>query len=389
PSPPTSILPPLARLASYTSDQISSAITNLRTLYFPSPPQISTIHKRLQLPRTLTYGDDAPDSGYASAEEDEEACRDSDEEDALDVLRGDAFERSFALKWLTGFVARADAWLTGTADERDTVSRTAALDAASALLSRFVGSAPEPAVTRAFAFATPGSGAAIEVQLNDAPLLDGDHTCVGLQSWASSIVLAERMCADPPAFGLERPTRVLELGAGTGLLSIAAAQLLFPASTPIPPTPSIIATDYHPAVLTNLARNVAANGVAARVAVRALDWAAPDFPPGGRFAVVLAADVVYAPAHAAWLARCVAGLLARPGEDGKAEGGVFWMIIALRGTGRHEGLADTVGTAFPRTEEIDGIEWTLGILGVDTLGKVEGVGRADEGGYRLYKIGWV
>ncbi|KAI0066560.1 S-adenosyl-L-methionine-dependent methyltransferase, partial [Artomyces pyxidatus] len=364
PTPPTSSLPALARLAAHTVSQITDALDNLSKLYFPPP---SPPAPRL---RTLIHDGAVPDSGYASEEEDDDLAppepQQADDED-IDVLRADTFERSFAIKWLTGFTARADTFLTsGAPSEAD--ARADAVDTAAALLSAFVDSPPEQAVTRAFSFASPSGP--VHIELNDAPLLAGDHTSVGLQSWASSIVLAERMCATPSAFSLATGARIIELGAGTGLLSIAAAKL-FPAS-------EVIATDYHPDVLANLERNVTGNGV--DVAVRALDWEHPEFPEGGAFDVVLAADVVYHPAHAAWIRACVEGLLAKDGA--------FWMIVALRATGRHEGLADTVGEVFPRLEDArDGGE-ILCVLREETLGRMDGCGRADEGGYRLYRIGW-
>lgn len=206
---------------------------------------------------------------------------------------------------------------------------------------------------------------------------------VGLQSWASSILLAERICANPGRFGFEvtkrgESLRVLELGAGTGLLSIAAARIL--ARAQLRPPPLIVATDFHPDVLANLQRNVDTNDDAGGVLVRELDWSRPNLdgaPFDRAFDVILAADVVYEPPHASWIADCVAALLARPA-------GVLWMIIALRTGGRHEGLSSTVIEAFSR--EQSGAK--LAILEEETLRRIDGHGRADETGYKLFKIGW-
>jgi hypothetical protein len=147
------------------------------------------------------------------------------------------------------------------------------------------------------------------------------------------------------------------------------------------PHPFIVATDFHPDVLANLQRNVDTNGDAQSILVRELDWSRPDIgvaPFDRPFDVILAADVVYEPPHASWIASCVAKLLARPA-------GVLWMIIALRSGGRHEGLSSTVVEAFFHEE--GGAR--LCILEQETLRRIDGHGRADEMGYELFKIGWV
>ncbi|KAA1471589.1 hypothetical protein DENSPDRAFT_752379, partial [Dentipellis sp. KUC8613] len=404
PTAPTSSLPPLARISQHSSAQVQAALDNLRTIYFPPPPPTPArtikVAKRNPKLAHLIHDASVPDSGYASAEDEEDAEETRDENEELDILRSDAFERAFALKWLTGFAARADLWLDPAAcPPADEGPRAALVDAAAALLAAFVGGEPEAAVTRAFSFpfgcsAKEGEeGETISVELNDAPLLSEDHTSVGLQSWASSILLAERMAADPDSFGLgprpiqagRRERRILELGAGTGLLSIATAKIL-ERHGETGAKATIVATDFHPDVLANLQANVDANFKWDPVDVRPLDWEHPVYeePFDVPFDIILAADVVYEPLHAAWIRGCVERLLVKPqGEDGA--GGVFWMIIADRPSGRHAGLADTVFEVFPKS---GGGEWDLVIVDVEQLEKQDGRGRADEGGYRLFKIGW-
>ena len=105
-----------------------------------------------------------------------------------------------------------------------------------------------------------------------------DHTSVGLQSWGGSI-LAERICLQPSLFSLtvpndinDRPLRILELGTGTGMLSIVTAKILQSSN----PAPEIIATDYHPEVLDNLAKNVATNFPKfPAITIECLDWELP------------------------------------------------------------------------------------------------------------------
>ena len=118
------------------------------------------------------------------------------------------------------------------------------------------------------------------------------------------------------------------------------------------------------------------------VSALALDWALP--PPDLKASadVVVAADVVYAPQHAAWLRDCAAELVTKMG--------VFWLIVTVRQTGKFEGIPDTVEAAFapglcPRDEEGRRFK----ILESSGLEKRRGIGRGDEMGYRLYKIGWV
>ncbi|KAI0326757.1 hypothetical protein GY45DRAFT_1258289 [Cubamyces sp. BRFM 1775] len=388
PTPPTSSLPPLAKLPSCTLAQISQAIDNLRAIYLvpPKPPKpILPLPKPKSLPKHLIHDTTVPDSGYASAEgEDDDVDSISEDEEAEDqssfdpdVLRSDAFEREFVIRWLTGFTVRSDMWVYAPEDETESDARASLVDAAASLLASFAGEGEEEDITRTFTFPTaPGvESTAVHVELNDAPLLTDDHTSVGLQSWGSSILLAERMCLDPAVFGLVNPAgrslRILELGAGTGLLSIAAAKLLTSSNN----VPEVVATDYHPLVLDNLRANVERNFPSSgpSVAIRPLDWQYPVYEGlfAASFDVILAADVVYHPEHARWIKACVERLLIR-------DRGVFWLIIPIRPTGRHEGMSSTVEATFPR----------LAILTIEELSKHNGIGRADEGGYCLYKIGW-
>jgi len=435
---PTSGLPPLARLSTYSTERISRALANLRAVYISCPlPALPT--PASSLPKHAIHDTSVPDSGYASAEEDEdegvrsafEDLEGADDEDALDVdvLRSDAFEREFAIRWLAAFAARSDAWVYGdTDDEVEQDARAALVDEAASLLASFAGEdEDEEALTRTFSFSIyadegeEGKGASdtVEVELNDAPLLSEDHTSVGLQSWGSSIMFAERMCAEPETyFGSgfdEKSLRILELGAGTGMLSIAAAKLLSRSSF-LYPEVEIVATDYHAEVLSNLHTNVRTNfppsspsSSTVPVLVTKLDWQAPEYilaPLDKPFDIVLAADVVYQPEHAQWIKACVERVLRRPPSgsaspsysDETDEGGAFWLIIPVRSTGRHEGMVDTVEAVFPSASTIKAgacggavreNQWELAVVRQVEIGKLGGVGRVDESCYRLFKIGWV
>jgi protein-lysine N-methyltransferase EEF2KMT len=386
PISPTVNLPPVKSLSNCSLNQVLDALTNLRALYFPSPLVESLQVQNNSKPYAQLVSDtSAPDSGYASAEEDDDdASSDfNGRNEALELLRTDEFERAFAIKWLVGFTARSDTWVSSV-PETETEAYICAVDEAVSILALFTGSESEQAITRKFSFPALG-GQPVEVELNDAPLVSEDYTSVGLQSWASSILLAERLCANPGKFSLDlvtpgRGLHLLELGAGTGLLSITAAKILTSGQvrTPAPP-PIVVATDFHPDVLANLQRNVDNNADTQGILVRKLDWSQPNsssVPFDRPFDVILAADVVYEPSHASWIANCVTKLLARPT-------GVLWMIIALRSGGRHEGLSSTVGEAFSV-----GGSGRLSILEKETLRRMDGHGRADEMGYELFKIGW-
>ena len=406
---PTLSLPPLGRLLwTHSTNVIKHGLNSLEIFYFPRHGNVAgstlagldnpfiTIPQRT-IPCVL-HDTSAPDSGYASAEEDQVPFKSSipppstdvEGEDTSDVevLRSDPFERSFALKWLTTFIQQAGEWVEAAGNDEEWEERNTLLEDGVCLISRFnkVDDQEEEAdITRPFTFPCSIQGRnAIKAELNDAPLLSEDHTSVGLQSWGSSIILAEKICADPDRFSLgpcppgRPPKRVLELGAGTGLLSIVAAKiyetyddLLFP---------KLITTDYHPDVLRNLTANVETNfpcnDTQSRIEVHRLDWSEPSTsaPFDELFDVILAADVVYDPLHASWIRACVKRML-KPD-------GVFWMIIAIRSSGRHEGLDQTVDEVF------SGDEPGLCMLSREDLGRQDGFGRADEGGYRLFKIGW-
>ena len=429
PLSPTTVLPVLASLHACSAARVGEALRALQDVYFPHAPMgaipvlkqsLSKAVLALRPKRTacLVHHDGVPDSGYASAEEDDQddganKTRDADaidekemveEGEALDILRSDEHERRYAITWLTGLVKRGDAWVseTGSSSEEQE-ARTTRVEDASRLLARFAGDdTPEEALIRTFVFPFRTSScrrevAPITVELNDAPVDGTDHTAVGLQSWGSAIVFAERMCLDPerylgalhsrtiaPTTDTKTKTksrrRLLELGAGTGLLSITAAQILSRTSVQA----KIKATDYHPSVLENLARNVRHNHSAAGVSVEKLDWCAVPRTEGV-YDVVLAADVVYYPEHARWIRGCVGRTLKK--------GGVFWLIIPKRTIGRHEGLGETVEEAFPVVgdEERAGerLVERLAIVSREHVERVDGVGRADEGGYTLFEIRWV
>lgn len=484
---PTQFLLPVRKL---DTKQIISSLRTLRLIYFPPPslvieaawnhktynqegkreayiptqhfPNFETKSKKHRRKQDLIDSGSVPDSGYASAEEDEGEedkksgswlpSLDSSEADVdgMDHIHADPYEREFAVKWITGLIARSDNWMT----EEGWEVESRLLDEAVELLDAFHRVCVEGgdireeeeegkdgedgALVRVFIFplsSTSASGKRIErengegvemqVRLNDLPPSQDDHTSVGLQSWGSSIVFSERICMDPERFVFSPPPsspgspsrifppiRILELGAGTGMLSIVCAKLLREWNR----EGEVVATDYHADVLKNLEGNVRMNlstdedgqgkeNVA--ISTSHLDWEHPSTYEAkfkrGSFDIILAADVVYQPQHARWIKDVVQRLLAKPltyDRDRESTlvsasafaSGTFWMILPVRTTGRHEGMVDTVEELFPSvTGGFCGGGFTrleLAIMDSEEVSRRDGIGRVDEDGYRLFRIGW-
>ncbi|KAJ4292531.1 hypothetical protein N0V90_009194 [Kalmusia sp. IMI 367209] len=366
---------PIQSLHTVTEDAITGALHSLQALYCP-----------LRIPTALPRAKEAvaaqADSGYVSEDEEEVTShqrRYSTTEDALAALRADEYEKSIAVRWLTSLISRAEEIPFASEEAREK-----AVDDAAFVLSSFSDSTnneEDEALTRDFSFPT-GRGNEVNIRINDAPLTGADHTDVGLQSWGASIVFSGLMCESPEQFGLDRlpeNASIIELGAGTGLISLTLGKLL-----PRLPTQScILATDYHPAVLENLGMNIFTNFGESDVPVSTmlLDWAIPPATLASSASMLFAADVVYAPEHAAWLRDCAAHLLSPTGT--------FWLVVTVRSHGKFDGIPDTAETAFEdfeSTRREDGK--VLRIIGKQMLDKKRGIGRGDESGYLLFKIGW-
>lgn len=409
---PTSSLPRLRNTApeDVTEDKIAFALRNLTDIYCPLPrtaafrkPSLSTNQADcLSAPvgtiSLAASGTSTPlpvDSGYVSGEEeDDHLAPAATEPEYIAALRADDYERQFAIRWLTNFIALAEELL---ADLEEDI-RQRFIDEASYILASFSSATDAEedddggAIVRDFCFSMTGQEQDdILVQLTDGtPATGSDHTDVGLQSWGASIVVSDLMCSTPEKFGLSvqklgDAPRVVELGAGTGLVGITMAKLLPRIGIC---DAVIVATDYHPAVLDNLRDNVTANFPNAAkgppVQTCLLDWAAPclDAPLHQPADMLVATDVVYAPEHASWLRDCAARML--------APGGVFWLVASVRPVGRFEGVTDTVESAFAECGARPGADdgMALRILEKEMVDKRKGIGRGDEIGYKVFRIGW-
>ncbi|KAH6878679.1 putative methyltransferase-domain-containing protein [Alternaria rosae] len=382
--PPSSSLPSIRSLLSASEDQVFAALKNLQALYCPVRLPTTISHPTSKREHTCIASPPGPaDSGYASQDEGEDDENEVTSEEVTAALRADPFERTFATQWLNSLLARSEEM------EVDDDIREKLVDDAGFILSSLFDNTDkeEEALTRDFRFST-SFGEPIEVTLNDAPLSSTDHTAVGLQSWGASIVLSSMVCAEPERFGLPGNSRagkrtIIELGAGTGLVSLAVAKLLPVVGIE---SVSITATDYHPAVLENCDANIKTNFPPSSydtppVDTAILDWAEPPTAMKSASDLLIASDVVYAPEHAAWLRDCAAHLL--------AQNGLFWLMVTVRKTGKFEGIPDTVEAAFePELCPKSDSGLTFKILEKEFVEKRRGIGRGDESGYNLYRIGW-
>lgn len=152
------------------------------------------------------------------------------------------------------------------------------------------------------------------------PGLTGDN--LGLKTWGSSLVLAERLHTLLLPGSTNVPLEVLELGSGTGLLGLAAAGVW---------SADVTLTDL-PAIVPNLRNNAVANmetlndvAPAARLSCGILDWNDPrdlniaiSIEDKGckrerdhKFSVLLAADPIYSEEHPALFTQTVFTWLAR------------------------------------------------------------------------------
>lgn len=375
---PSTSLPSLRELVTLTAAQVGDALRNLHGLFCPLPTSLDfqTNNKRDLI---------AADSGYASE-------ADGDDEDQTATVRYDEFERNFAVRWLTGFIGRAyELSLEESISERF-------VDEACSILSYLTHEAEEETaqdedlgMTREFSFSFKNiEDDKINVELYDTPMQTGeDHTDVGLQTWGASIALSEKIAKSPESFRFSKgnhssSSRIVELGAGTGLVSLFLSRLI-PHITEARPT--IIATDYHPTVLSNLQANIISHMCktpeASPIQACHLDWSAPsrEAPLDVPAEMLIAADVTYAPEHAVWLRDCASSLL--------SDDGVFWLMVSVRPNGKFAGISDTVEVAFQDKEKCTRPDGKmLNIASVQRIEKKGAVGRADEVGYKLFKIVW-
>lgn len=177
---------------------------------------------------------------------------------------------------------------------------------------------------------TKGAPGTIDIKIYE-PSLTGDN--LGHKTWVASYLLAKRLpdllsshfLCDPtrhqahttqtddrvwrikdpltiPSWSGETRPRILELGAGTGLVGLTASTLL---------SADVHLTDL-PAIVPNLQHNIQSNSALAersgsRVTASVLDWSwiPQTLQEDDKYDIILAADSLYAPEHAKWLATTI------------------------------------------------------------------------------------
>lgn len=182
--------------------------------------------------------------------------------------------------YLTSIVASSLSWIQSD-DVREKIWDTASLR-----LSERSGRAAMPAMTRTFEIAD-----GLSIPLHE-PSLTGDN--LGLKTWASSLLLSKQLPALRTHIPGNRP-KLLELGAGTGLVGISAACLW----------PAEVALSDLPEIVPNLEGNLRMNEelitrMGGGAAARTLDWSDHLDSPAkedDKFEVILAADPIYSPDH--------------------------------------------------------------------------------------------
>ncbi|KAK4685398.1 hypothetical protein P7C73_g4751, partial [Tremellales sp. Uapishka_1] len=389
---PTTLLPPLPR-SQYTLSPLAPSllldhIAILKEMYIPP------VHGGLRVHV----------SGLGLEDEDEDELESGYSTPAY----LDTFERGWAEKWLGGVIRRCYHILEGEGESELSGDEEMILREATAVLAMMAGTSAAGGLTRHLLFPIPDDLArhlpeiekridhspttnrfldslstsptspispiralhahgeapperlsqkprrrrkpAIPILLHDAPM--SDHLSVGVQTWGSAILLGREIALRPEAYGLVPRCRVLELGAGTGLLAILCRKLmdLFPSQDEVHGEGSggegdggvVLATDFLDSVLDNLQVCVdlnfpsGSNGQDDGVEILKLDWT--DFPSETHtlreremlqipFDLVIASDCVYDPTHAELLRRVVGRVLRLP--TGGDQGGTF-VSLTLR-----------------------------------------------------------
>ncbi|KAH9923829.1 uncharacterized protein B0H18DRAFT_955682 [Fomitopsis serialis] len=332
-SAPSTYLPPIGKIQTYSAEDLTKAVRYLRLIYNPDVRGIRRVDRHRPQNNPTEFAASLKSGSHPSSDP------------IFEALRSDAFERAYAIRWLTALVSQVYKLLASADEDADEPAGTPSLEAllqqASALLAICAGTASAGTITRTFRFQ------------------NGD------------------------------------LGAGTGLVSVALGKLLDAEGGT---GGSVVATDFHPSVLANLRDNIASNfhGLSSgstSVSAHVLDWAkfpaldAPAAPFDEPFDLIFGADIIYEAEHAHWIKNCVEKLLRRPGRLPPA----FHLIIPLRPT--HTLESSTVEELFPSSGK-GGPNGDLIILSKDIIvceasGEVRSrSGAAQEVEYVHYVIGW-
>ena len=311
----------------------------------------------------------------------------------------DDFEHRYTVQWLTNLLQvlpMSDPSQVAFRDGGDERIE-GILDRAADLLSSSSGPSASSSVSQTYRIpsrvstgkdgtALAPSSPLVEIIIKEGSINSCEHGgAVGMQTWESAMVLAKCIAEDPGLFmplrGSESstnqfqggPIRVLELGAGTGLVSIAVAKIasrhiqhrIASSDSPDDPKVEVFATDYDETVLTNLHENLSHNGpygYGVSVTSRPLDWEyyyrlstvcdgneqKDPFPTTTMlegeddlfhsFDIILAADVVYEIHQAEWLRAAIQYLLRYPNRGPNPhpthpiDNPLFYLVVPVRQT---------------------------------------------------------
>ena len=385
---PTSKLPQIRTIPSQSTQNLAEALQYLRSLY---QPPVRGSRRRRSSRLSLTKDTGAPPGDTR--------------------VHLDPFERNYTLRWLTALISYLET--QGNSDDYEPLIQLAA-----SILALCSGTSAAGTFHRDLVFTSNSiSSCSITLRVKEIPLNNQDYASVGAQTWGGACVLSESIVDEPWKFGLchapqmphnfspmwPQPLRILELGAGTGLVSLTICKLLqnlvatrdLPLSTtstpiPISSTAVVIATDHYPPVLENLASNIAANFPShttqqtndpVSITSHRLDWShfsstyatgnpnPPNKPFDEPFDVIFGADIIYELDHASWIKSCLSVLLRKPDHPEidiinnnnmymNRDPPAFHLVIPLRPT--HVKESHTVELVFPFSEWCQGVRGGLG-----------------------------
>lgn len=383
--PPTGYLPPIKDIQSYPLKSLNDALSYLRQIY---NPEVRGSRRRPPLEKNALSTE-------------------------LDTLRTDLFERTYAIKWLTALISQLGNEYSDPDPDPPSVhphrlSSEDLLQNAASLLAICAGTASAGVIVRQFVFENRQEDEdiinPINVELVDVPLDNHDYRSVGAQTWGGACILAEMIVDHPRQFGFYQhhaesssTFRCLELGAGTGLVSLTVTKMMQKSMKKNTTKLEVVATDYYPSVLTNLERNVYSNfpesppSASVPILTRALDWSTfssqtnhdPVFETP--FDLILGADIIYESQHALWIKSCLTKLLRKPSSTTPSNiSPTFHLVIPLRAT--HIAESNTIEQVFPLNNH-NSTELVINhkeIIICDAESGREG----EDVEYAYYKIGW-
>ncbi|KAK2467472.1 hypothetical protein APHAL10511_000327 [Amanita phalloides] len=424
---PTTRLPPIQSIASHSRQSLADTLEYLHGLYHPP---VRGSRRRRQSSQS------SADKGTVSS--------------AAQYAHLDTFERNYTIMWLTSLISHLH--------RNPACNAEALIQQAASLLALCSGTSAAGTFHRDFVFTSSyDPSCSIALHIKDIPLNNHDYASVGAQTWGGSCVLSESIVDEPWKFGLCsapkamltsqpvpsslatpdsetiprcHPLRVLELGAGTGLVSLTIGKLLHSLLTarrsptfnsftvvssrlspsvsnltinamdklnPMSSSVTVISTDHYSPVLKNLEDNIQANFPSpdqlgsVSIASHFLDWASfssmyashnspvSPKPFNEPFDLIFGADIIYELEHASWIKSCLSILLRKPTTtaeptvlvdgDAQVESPAFHLIIPLRPT--HVKESQTVELTFPFSNsfnEISGCDVPTGYVhGSDNL----------------------